>query len=71
MGTKIKDFIEDPREKILGNQGFQAREASYPCYYDPRGRDSSYFGLFSALRAIWLCFFSLSYVWVKKKIHFL
>ena len=26
-------------------------------FYVLRGRDSSYFGLFSALRGIWLCFF--------------
>ena len=57
-------------------------EVSYPCYYAPRGRDSSYFGLFSALRAVWLCFFfpqglfglkkfsfysSLGAVWTEKK----
>ena len=38
---KTKDFIEDPREEISGNQRFQVREASYPCYYAPRGRNSS------------------------------
>ena len=26
---KMRDFIEDPKEEILGNQGFWAREASY------------------------------------------
>ena len=25
--------------------------------YTPRSRDSSYFGLFSTLRVVWLCFF--------------
>ena len=54
---KTKDFTQDPRDEILENQGFRATEASYPCYYAPRGRDSSYFSLFSALRAVWLCFF--------------
>ena len=39
-----------------GNQGFRVREASYQCYYTPRGRDSSYFCLFSTLRVVWLCF---------------
>ena len=43
---KMKDFIEDSREEISGNQGFQARKASYPCYYASRGRDSSYSSLF-------------------------
>ena len=36
-----------PRSKVhLRNEG-----------YAPRGRDSSYFGLFSTLRVVWLCFF--------------
>ena len=43
---KRGDFFEDPNKEILGNQGFRVREASYPSYYAPRGRDSSYFGLF-------------------------
>ena len=41
---KMRDFTEDLREEILENQGFRAKEASYPCYYTPRGRDSSYSG---------------------------
>ena len=43
---KRKGFTEDPKEEISGNQGFQAMEASYPCYCTSRGRDSSYFGSF-------------------------
>ena len=43
---KMRDFTEYQKEEILGNQGIRAREVSYPCYYDSRGRDSSYFGLF-------------------------
>ena len=43
---KKKDFTEDPKEGISGNQGFRAREPSHPCYYASRGRDSSYLGLF-------------------------
>ena len=43
---KRGDFAEDPNEEISGNQGFRVREASYPSYYAPRGRDSSYFSLF-------------------------
>ena len=53
---KRGDFTEDPKEEILGNQGFRDREASYSSYYAPRGMDSSYFGLFSTIRAVWLCF---------------
>ena len=45
----MRDFTEDPNEDISGNQGFRAREASYPYFYASRGRDSSYFGLFSTL----------------------
>ena len=53
---KMRDFIEDPKEEVSGNQIFRAKEASYPCYYASRGRDSPYFGLFSTLRVVWLCF---------------
>ena len=35
---KRRDFTKDPKDEILGNQGFQAREAFYPCYYASRGR---------------------------------
>ena len=35
---KRKDFTEDPKEEISGNQGFWAKEASYLCYYASRGR---------------------------------
>ena len=49
---KMRGFTEDPKEEISGNQIFRAREASYPCYYALGDRDASYFGLFSALRAI-------------------
>ena len=44
---EMRDFFEDPKEEIFGNQRFRAREASYPCSYAPRGKDSSYLGLFS------------------------
>ena len=53
---KMRDFTEDPKEEISGNRGFWAREASYPCYYTSRGRDSSYFALFSTQMVVWLCF---------------
>ena len=43
---KMKDFTEDPNEEFSGNQIFQAMEASYPCYYDSRGRNSSYLAYF-------------------------
>ena len=44
---KRRGFTEDPKEEFLGDQRFRVREASHPCYYAPRGRDSSYLGLFS------------------------
>ena len=43
---KRRGFTEDPKEEISRNRGFWAREASYPCYCTPRGRDSSYSSLF-------------------------
>ena len=46
---KRRDFTEDQKEEILRNQGFRAKEASYPYYYTSRGRDSSYLGLFLLL----------------------
>ena len=55
---KRRDFTEDQKEEVSGNQGFRSKEASYQCYYASRGRDSSYFGLFSTLRIVWLCFLS-------------
>ena len=51
MGTKRKGFTEDPKEEISKNQGFQARKASYPCYYASRGRGSSYFSFSPTLWA--------------------
>ena len=46
MGTKKEGFTKDPNEEILGNHRFRAREASHPCYYASRGKNSSYLGLF-------------------------
>ena len=43
---KRRDFTEDPKEEISGNQGFWAKEVSYSCYYDSIGMDSSYSSLF-------------------------
>ena len=43
---KRRDFTEDPKDEVSRNQGFGAGEASYPCYYASRGRDSSYSSLF-------------------------
>ena len=43
---KMKDFTENPKEEISGNQGFRVREASHTCYYVSRGRGFSYFELF-------------------------
>ena len=57
---KTWDFIKDlskefGKSKVSGLGS--VHETSYSFFYTPRGRDSSYFGLFSALRAVWLCFF--------------
>ena len=42
----MRGFTEDPKEEISRNQRFRVREASHPCYYASRGRDSSYLDLF-------------------------
>ena len=50
----MKDFTEEPKEEIWGNQVLGlggALEASYLFYYSPRGRDSSYFGFISIIWA--------------------
>ena len=54
---KMRDFGKDPKEEILGNQRFRAREASYPCFYASRGRDSSYLGLFTTFELRKMVFF--------------
>ena len=43
---KRRGFIEDSNEEISGNKKFLSKEASYPCCYASRGRDSSYLRLF-------------------------
>ena len=46
---KRRDFIEDPKEEFWGKSKFSVRSCSHDLlsfYYAPRGRDSSYFGLF-------------------------
>ena len=47
---KKKGFTEDPNEEFSRNQRFWVMEASRSCYYDSRGRDSSYLGLFFIFR---------------------
>ena len=42
--------------KSSGDRGFRVSETSESFVFDPRGRDSSYFGLFSILWAVWLSF---------------
>ena len=56
----LLEFI-GPRMKVyLLNEGYawvpKMRDFVEGFYYTPRGRDSSYFGLFSTLWAVWLCF---------------
>ena len=57
---KTQYFAEDLRNEFrkskvsgLGN----VHKTSYSFFYAPRGRDSSYFGLFSALRGCLAVFF--------------
>ena len=42
--------------KSSRDRGFQVSETSESFVFAPRGRDSSYFGLFFILRAVWLSF---------------
>ena len=56
---KTWDFVEDSSEefgksKVSGLGSVYKTPWSF--FYAPKGKDSSYFCLFSALRAIWLCF---------------
>ena len=63
------DFVEDSSKEFEKSNisGFgNVHEFSQSFFYAQRGRDSSYFGLFSALRDVWLCFFfSQGVVWQK------
>ena len=45
--------------KSLGERVFWVSETSESFVFTPRGRDSSYFGLFSILGAVWLSFNAL------------
>ena len=59
---KTRDFAKDSSEKfgkskVLGLGSIHETSKSF--FYAPRGRDSSYFYLFSILWAIWLSFNSL------------
>ena len=45
--------------KSSGDRGFRVSRTSESFVFAPRGRDSSYFGLFSILGAVWLIFNAL------------
>ena len=45
--------------KSLGDRGFRVFETSESFVFALRGRDSSYFGLFSIIGAVWLSFNAL------------
>ena len=45
--------------KSSGDHGFRVSKAFESFVFAPRGRDSSYFGLFSILGAVWLSFNAL------------
>ena len=67
---KMRGFTKDLKHEFSGNQIFQAREASHPCNYASRGRDSSYLGLFSTVGLRKRVFYVLGSVWVKEKWDF-
>ena len=57
--SKTWDFVGDSskefgKSKVSGLESVHG--TSYSFFYAPRGRDSSYFGSFFTLRAVWLCF---------------
>ena len=59
---KSRDFAQDSskefgKSKVSGLGS--VHKTSYIFFYAPRGRDSSYFGLFSILGAVWLSFNAL------------
>ena len=59
---KTWDFAEDSSEEFgkskVSSLG-SAHGTSYSFFYSPRGRDSSYFCLFSIIGAVWLSFNAL------------
>ena len=62
MGIKNRGFHRGFKQGIMEIKGFGFRKCPQDFlsfFYTPRGRDSSYFGLFSSLRAVWVCFFCL------------
>ena len=59
---KTQDFAEDSSKefeisKVSGLGSFHGTSKIF--FYAPRGRDSSYFGLFSIIGAVWLSFNAL------------
>ena len=56
---KKKRILPKIQAKSLGDHGFQVSGTSESFVFTPRGRDSSYFGLFSILGTVWLSFNAL------------
>ena len=63
MGTRKQRISLKIQAKSLGDCGFRVSVASESFIFVPRGRGSSYFGLFSILRVVWLSFNALRAVW--------
>ena len=53
LETRISPKIQ---VKSSGDRGFRVSGTSKSFVFTPRGRDSSYFGLFSILWVVWLSF---------------
>ena len=63
---KTRDFVKDSskefeKSRVSGLGSVHGTSESF--FYAPRGKDSSYFGLFSILGAFWLSFNTLRSVW--------
>ena len=56
---KTMDFVEDSSEDFGKSKVSSVHETSLSFFYGQRGRDSSYFGLFSILEIVWLSFNAL------------
>ena len=55
---KTRDFTEEFGKSKVSGLG-SVHQTFYSFFYAQRGRDSSYFGLFSILGAVWLSFNAL------------
>ena len=59
MSIENTGFLQGLNRGVWEIKGFRFRKCPrdfLEFFYAPRGRDSSFFGLFSTLRVVWLCF---------------